>query len=224
MDNRRGLFSIILGLILIAVAGALAAYNMFADHKAMESSVDALAELELIIPAEPAVVQPVSVSEPEQSKNPAEPLPVPETEEIIIPDYILNPDMDMPTEKIRSQYFIGILEIPAIGLYLPIISEWSDYSLSIAPCRYTGSVYKNDMIIAGHNYNSHFASLNSLSQGDSVYFTDIDGNVFQFEVAERETLQPTAVEQMQSGDWDLTLFTCTYGGQARVTIRCFAVI
>jgi sortase A len=35
-----------------------------------------------------------------------------------------------------------------------------------------------------------------------------------------EILRPTAVEEMISGDWDLTLFTCTIGGATRVTIRC----
>jgi sortase A len=25
---------------------------------------------------------------------------------------------------------------------------------------------------------------------------------------------------MESGDWDLTLFTCTTGGQSRITVRC----
>ena len=35
-----------------------------------------------------------------------------------------------------------------------------------------------------------------------------------------ETLAPTAVDEMTGGDWDLTLFTCTYSGQARVTVRC----
>ena len=35
----------------------------------------------------------------------------------------------------------------------------------------------------------------------------------------RETLNPTDIEGMESGNWDLTLFTCTVGGQSRVTIR-----
>ena len=35
-----------------------------------------------------------------------------------------------------------------------------------------------------------------------------------------EILQPTAVEEMTSGDYDLTLFTCTYGGATRFTVRC----
>ena len=36
----------------------------------------------------------------------------------------------------------------------------------------------------------------------------------------RETLPETAVEEMRAGEWDLTLFTCTYDGRARVTVRC----
>ena len=35
-----------------------------------------------------------------------------------------------------------------------------------------------------------------------------------------ETLPETAVEEMRAGEWDLTLFTCTYDGRARVTVRC----
>ena len=34
-----------------------------------------------------------------------------------------------------------------------------------------------------------------------------------------EILQPTAVEEMTAGEFDLTLFTCTYGGKSRVTVR-----
>ena len=38
-------------------------------------------------------------------------------------------------------------------------------------------------------------------------------------MVERETLNPTDIEGMESGNWDFTLFTCTVGGQSRVTIR-----
>ena len=79
------------------------------------------------------------------------------------------------------------------------------------------------MIIAAHNYASHFGNLKYLQEGDEVTFTDMDGNVFRYEVALQETLQPTAITEIQQGDWDLTLFTCTYGGQSRVTVRCQAM-
>lgn len=136
------------------------------------------------------------------------------------PNYILNPEMDMPIEEIEGREYIGTIEIPALELSLPVISEWSYPALKVAPCRYFGSAYTDNLIIAAHNYATHFGSIKTLHQGDSVIFTDIDGNTFAYEVIELETLQPTAVEQMMSGDWDLTLFTCTIGGRSRVTLRC----
>jgi len=35
-----------------------------------------------------------------------------------------------------------------------------------------------------------------------------------------ETLGGKDVAGMNAGDWDLTLFTCTYGGAGRVVVRC----
>jgi len=48
----------------------------------------------------------------------------------------------------------------------------------------------------------------------------VDGNVFAYKVVETETLSPFSIEEMTTGDWDLTLFTCTVGGQNRVAVRC----
>ena len=76
------------------------------------------------------------------------------------------------------------------------------------------------MTIAAHNYARHFGHLTALRPGDAVTFTDLSGNVFRYAVAETETLQPTDIQEMCAGDWPLTLFTCTKGGQYRVTVRC----
>ena len=141
----------------------------------------------------------------------------PETE---TPDYRLNPEMEMPAVRIDDREYIGVLSIPALGLELPVISAWDYPGLRVAPCRYTGSAYTDDLVIAAHNYASHFGRLRELSQGDSIRFTDTDGNVFDYVVSELEILEPYAVSQMTEGDWDLTLFTCTPGGQYRVTLRC----
>ena len=91
-----------------------------------------------------------------------------------IPDYILNPDMDMPEYTLKSLgdvACIGILEIPALDLELPVISSWSYSSLRLAPCRYSGSAYKGDLVIAAHNYQSHFGGLRTLPEGSEVFFT-----------------------------------------------------
>lgn len=47
-----------------------------------------------------------------------------------------------------------------------------------------------------------------------------DANVSTYAVVEVEVLDKTALEEMEAGDWALTLFTCTYGGQTRLTVGC----
>ena len=73
-------------------------------------------------------------------------------------------------------------------------------NLRKGPCRYAGSAYTNNLVIAGHNYRQHFGPIRNLSYGDVVRLADM--------------------EAMITGDWDLTLFTCTTGGSARVAVRC----
>lgn len=141
-------------------------------------------------------------------------------DEIEIPDYILNPDMDMPVRKSNGQEYIGVLEIPALTLTLPVISEWNYDRLRKAPCRYAGSAYTDNLVIAAHNYKTHFGDLKRLNPGDAVIFTDAVGNRFEYEVALTETLMPRDVQEMKSAEFALSLFTCTVGGSYRVTVRC----
>lgn len=137
-----------------------------------------------------------------------------------VPEYVLNPEMEMPVKESGDQEYIGTLDIPDLELSLPVISEWNYPRLKIAPCRYKGSAYQDNLIISAHNYPQHFGNLKDLETGAEIRFTDVEGNCFSYQVAEIEELQVTDVKKMESGEWDLTLFTCTTGGKARVTVRC----
>lgn len=190
MKNKSSIL-ISIGLLLIAAALLLTAYNLYDAHRAAQSVRK--------------INEQLSFSPPET---------------VIIPDYILNPEMEMPVEIIDGNSYIGVLQIPSFDLELPVLSSWSYPNLKIAPCRYEGSAYLKNLIIAAHNYNSHFGRLKDLAPGDKIYFSDMDLNLFTYEVVEVESLPPTAIEEMSSGNWDLTLFTCTVGGAARVTVRC----
>ena len=194
--KHKGMLLIRLGLLLIAVAFCFIGYNFYDEYRARESSGDALASLEEYLP--------------DNDK----------TDDSAMPDYMLNPDMEMPTAMIDGIDYIGVLSIPALDLELPIISQWSYPNLRIAPCRYSGSAYSQNLVIAAHNYSTHFGNLKNLQVGDEVIFTDMDGNTFTYKMEVLEILEPTATEEMKSEDWDLTLFTCTIGGQSRVTVRC----
>lgn len=204
MNNRRlkrGSLLTAGGSVLIIAAFLLTASNVWEEKRAEKYSDDALSEMSF-----------------------AKPLSSEEAGEEVIPDYILNPDMEMPSEEIDGYRYIGKIEIPSAGLSLPVIKEWSYKALKKAPCCYFGSIYKSNMVIAGHNYKRHFGVLKNLLPGDEVIFTDIDGNVFSYEVCETETLSPDKISEMTSGEYPLTLFTCTPGGKSRVSVRCGRVI
>lgn len=201
--KHKGSIWISTGLLLIAAALLLVVYNMRQSNEAGQTAQSVLTLLS----------ENLKTGETARATESTEDLP----------DYIRNPDMEMPVSTVNGIDYIGVLEIPVLELELPIISDWSYTKLRTAPCRYQGSAYKNDLILMAHNYASHFGKLKNLRQGDLVRFTDEAGNVFSYSVVELETLMPMDVEEMESGDWDLTLFTCTVGGRSRVTVRCEVV-
>ena len=78
--------------------------------------------------------------------------------------------------------------------------------MEISPCRHAGSVYNDNLVVAGHNYNTHFGVLFELQLGDIVTFTDVDGNAFTYTVMNR--------------GYALTLYTCNWDTTERVTVFC----
>ena len=191
-SRKTGAVLIGIGFFLIVAALTLVGYNIWDDHRA-QTAVD-------------SVIEQLSPEIPDDSA--------------VIPDYLLDPTRDMPTVEIDSYRYIGVLSVPSLELELPVMETWDYERMKISPCRYSGTAYLNNLVICAHNYASHFGRLKNLSPGDTVIFTDMDGNLFSYEVSQIETLSGTAISEMQSGNWDLTLFTCTISGQARVTIRC----
>ena len=200
--KSKGKVLISIGLLLIAAALILTFYNLWDANRAAKESQKVRQQIGIS-------VEDVESAEQQDVSNQME-----------LPDYLRFPDMEMPVENIDGYYYVGILEIPSQELSLPVMSDWNYAQLKVSPCRYAGSVYKDDMVIAAHNYRSHFGKLKNLALGDEVYFIDMDGNVFSFQVADIEVLEPTDIEEMKNSGYDLSLFTCTYGGQARLTIRC----
>lgn len=117
--------------------------------------------------------------------------------------------------------YIGILYFPSIeNLSVPVIDTCTDSLLKVSSCRYSGSMKTGDMIIAGHSYKAIFGRLGSnMVVGDLIYFKDLAGNVYKYELTSIESLLPTDVKKMQQGNWDLTIFTCSYDNQERLTYR-----
>ena len=127
-----------------------------------------------------------------------------------------------PAEEIIYDY-AGVIAIPDLSLELPVIDQWSYARLKVAPCRQSGAAADGDLVIAAHNYKSHFGYLDRLEPGASVIFTDMEGTVYRYAVEEIRQLAPEDAEDVSSvfsSEYPLVLYTCTPGGKARVAVFC----
>ena len=201
MKIKIGIVLITLGVALIGGALGLFAYNSALEERAGEAAEHVM----------PQLVEAINSRQAENGEQfRVQPLP----------DSLEVEAREMTSVEIEGHDYIGFLSIPALYIERPVMADWDEEKLQIAPCRYSGSSHTENLVIMAHNYWTHFGKLNQLKIGDEILFTDMDGITTTYEVSARDVLAATAVEEMTAGEYDLTLFTCTYGGKSRVTIRC----
>ena len=98
MKGKKGLVLVALGVLLLLSAAGLSAFNMWDADRAGEAAQTVLKDLDRQIPV-------------------LEELDLPEE---LIPDYLLNPKMDMPTQEVDGRKYIGRIEIPVVEMSLPV--------------------------------------------------------------------------------------------------------
>ena len=59
----------------------------------------------------------------------------------------------------------------------------------------------------------------NIKVGNKFTITDVNNNIYEYEVCEIEELKADSVDEMINNNYDLTLFTCTLSGTTRYTIR-----
>lgn len=194
--NKIGKIFIIVGLFLITLSISLIINNRYDEYNAGIKSQEVLDTLK-------------------ENYN---------EDNLKVVNTITNEIKDMKTTNIDGYDYIGWITIPSLKLELPIMSEHDYTRLNIAPCRYYGSIYTNDLIICAHSYETHFKNIDKLNQNDLIIITDINGNIYKYEVLEIEILNPKEVSKMIDNEFDLTLYTCTNDGLNRITVRCNRII
>ena len=199
MPKRADIVIIAVGAVLIQSALLLLIYNHCEDVRAGQEAESLLASVEAAISAQ----EMAAPNKPESTEALSPPL-----------------DPEMPVVTLDGYEYVGYVEIPTLGLKLPVMAEWDYTRLQIAPCRQFGSSRTDNLVIAAHNYDTHFGKLKELSKGDTVIFTDMEGIVSTYCIEKLETLSPDAVDTVLNSGYDLVLYTCTKGGKTRVTVFC----
>lgn len=199
MPKRADIIIIAVGAVLILSALLLLIYNRCEDVRAGQEAESLLASVEAAI----SVQEMATPNKAESTEALSPPL-----------------DPEMPVVTLDGYEYVGYVEIPTLGLKLPVMAEWDYTRLRIAPCRQFGSSRTDNLVIAAHNYDTHFGKLKELSKGDTVIFTDMEGIVSTYCIEKLETLSPDAVDTVLNSGYDLVLYTCTKGGRTRVIAFC----
>ena len=201
------------GAALILSALALLLHNRYADARAGREAETLLAGVEAAISSQTAAEQEKTRPLGQETRPTGE-------ENGTEPTVAEALDPEMPVAMLEGYGYVGYVEIPALGLKLPVMSDWDYTRLEIAPCRQFGSSRRDDLVIAAHNFESHFGRLKEMSLGNTVTFTDMAGIVNTYRAEMIETLSPKDVEAVQNSGYDLVLYTCTRDGQERVAVFC----
>ena len=137
----------------------------------------------------------------------------------LIEEEIISYEEEMKKVSIDGNDYIGILNIPALKLELPVMSDWDYNKMKKSPCRYYGSIYTNDLVICAHSYDNLFGRIKKLKKEDLITLTDMNNEEYIYKVEVIEILSPGDIEEMIESEFDLTLYTCTRDGSKRVTVR-----
>ena len=113
-------------------------------------------------------------------------------------------DNAMPVLDVSGKDFIGILEMPKFRSSLPVCADWG--KVSEYPCRLGGNVYDRTIQIGATSQKGQYDFYREISVGDTVVFTDMEGNRFTYEITALKYEKHASRDALGSEEADLTLF------------------
>lgn len=129
-------------------------------------------------------------------------------------------DNMMPVLALDGMDFVGILEFPLYDTVLPVCAQW-DTKLLYPSC-YTGSVYDGSLKIGATTQKGQFDFYREISVSDTLYFTDMTGNRYAYEVSDIVYRNHADNETLSDNESELTIFIKNIYATEYVIIRCNA--
>ena len=113
-------------------------------------------------------------------------------------------DHTMPLLSLDGIDFVGILEMPLQEAALPVCADWAEHQKYLS--RFDGSIYDGSMQIGGTSQKGQMDFFREISVGDSVLFTDMEGNRYHYTVTDLRYAPHADQNTLQRADGELTLF------------------
>ena len=130
------------------------------------------------------------------------------------------------TKNGKTYNIDATLNIPALGINYPVLSETSEELLKISLNKFWGPTPNEvgNYCIVGHNYTNKkmFGKLADIESGDIVELADSSGRKLKYEVYNKYVVEPDDVactSQLTNGKREVTLITCTNHGKQRLVVK-----
>ena len=142
VKTKIGISLILLGAILISGAIGMIVYNNYIQKEA-ERSVESIL---------PRLTEKINNN-------------IEATERLSYDSYVANElpdpmeiieeaDPVMNTVEVEEHEYISMISIPSLSLELPVMADWNKTKLNISPCRYSGTVDGNDLVVMAQHANA----------------------------------------------------------------------
>ena len=113
-------------------------------------------------------------------------------------------DNTMAVLSVDGIDFAGIIELPRYASTLPVCADWGkSYQY---PCHFSGSVYDGTMQIGATTQKGQYDFYRELSVGDTVLFTDVEGNRYTFVITSLRYERHADQTALRREEAPLTLF------------------
>jgi hypothetical protein len=126
----------------------------------------------------------------------------------------------MPVLEIHGSDYAALLEIPALGVKLPVADHWNSNRLSDSPVRFCGSVYDHTMVIGGADDPRQFGFCDEIDLGVTVTVTDMTGAEFTYTVSRVDRSSSAEASWLTEAEHDLTLFCRDQYSMEYLAVRC----
>lgn len=132
-------------------------------------------------------------------------------------------DSSMPVLEINGADYVALIEIPSIGIALPVADIWNSTKLSNSPVRFSGSVYDKGLVVGGADHPKQFGFCDEIEHGVVITITDMTGAQFSYSVSRIDRAKHAETQWLQNEEYDLTLFCRNTYSMEYIAVRCISV-
>ena len=127
---------------------------------------------------------------------------------------------EMPVLQIAGKDYVCLLEVPGLGVTLPVGNTWQSGLLPVPVSRFWGSIYDGTLILGGSNREGQFDFCSRLDLGDRLVIVDMQGTEFQCSVARIDRSSSVDFGVLHDPAYPLTLFVREEYDARYILVRC----